>query len=205
MSKATQSAANSKLPKTLPKVLVFDLDGCCWQPEMFELWSHRSASPFKSTDGGKTAQTSDGRPVNLIGHVRQILEHLMEHPEVENGNTKLALASTCDEPDWARELLRVFKLTHPKTKKEIPMGDLFHAHEIYKAHNKHPHFHAIKKKLSGDQQQIEFHEMAFFDNQHNNIRDVGKLGVNAILTPDGVMWEHWVQHFGPKPEWASRL
>ena len=29
----------------LPKALVFDLDGCCWDPEMYELWG--GGSPFK--------------------------------------------------------------------------------------------------------------------------------------------------------------
>lgn len=199
MSKALNNNQNqNSFPKTLPKVLVFDLDGCCWNPEMYQLWGGK-ASPFKTTDNGQSAQTSDGRTVQLIGHVRQILEHLMEHPDVVNGNTRLALASTCDEPDWARELLKIIKLTHPKTKQQILMGDLFHAHEIYTAPNKHPHFHEIKKKFGA-----EFQEMAFFDNQHNNIRDVGKLGVNAILTPDGVCWEHWTAHFGPKPDWANR-
>ena len=29
----------------LPKAFVFDLDGCCWDPEMYELWG--GGSPFK--------------------------------------------------------------------------------------------------------------------------------------------------------------
>ena len=194
MSKAVR--ANNTTAKTLPKVLVFDLDGCCWYPEMYMMWGSGGA-PFKTKDDGHSAESKTGQKVQLLGDVRQILEHLLEHPEIESGNTKLALASTCDEPDWARELLRVFKLTHPKTKQKIPMGDLFHAHEIYGASNKHPHFHSIKKRFN-----VEFHEMAFYDNQHNNIRDVSKLGVHCILTPDGVMWNHWTEHFGPKPDWA---
>ena len=31
--------------KILPRVLVFDLDGCVWNPEMYELWG-RGGAPF---------------------------------------------------------------------------------------------------------------------------------------------------------------
>ena len=31
--------------KILPRVLAFDLDGCVWDPEMYELWG-RGGSPF---------------------------------------------------------------------------------------------------------------------------------------------------------------
>ena len=31
--------------KLLPKVLAFDLDGCVWDPEMYELWG-RGGAPF---------------------------------------------------------------------------------------------------------------------------------------------------------------
>ena len=30
----------------LPKVVVFDLDGCVWDPEMYELWG--GGAPFKA-------------------------------------------------------------------------------------------------------------------------------------------------------------
>ena len=30
----------------LPKVIVFDLDGCVWDPEMYELWG--GGAPFKA-------------------------------------------------------------------------------------------------------------------------------------------------------------
>ena len=32
--------------KPVPKVFVFDLDGCCWDPEMYELWG--GGAPFKA-------------------------------------------------------------------------------------------------------------------------------------------------------------
>ena len=31
--------------KPVPKVFVFDLDGCCWDPEMYELYG---GAPFKA-------------------------------------------------------------------------------------------------------------------------------------------------------------
>ena len=36
------------LKKMLPKILVFDLDGCVWWPEMYHLWGG-GGSPFKNS------------------------------------------------------------------------------------------------------------------------------------------------------------
>ena len=41
--------ATSSSGKTLPKVLVFDLDGCVWYPEMYQLYGGK---PFTVKDDG---------------------------------------------------------------------------------------------------------------------------------------------------------
>ena len=54
----------------LPKLLVFDLDGCLWEPEMYEL---HGGSPFtlRPNDGDLTDR--NGTHIELIGDVRQIM------------------------------------------------------------------------------------------------------------------------------------
>jgi hypothetical protein len=39
------------LARMLPRCLVFDLDGCVWDPEMYELWGGGGA-PFKPNKDG---------------------------------------------------------------------------------------------------------------------------------------------------------
>lgn len=188
--------------KTLPKVIVWDVDGTIWAPEMYQIWgSHKSKPGFKTTDGGKSAVCTDGRTkVQVLADVREILEHLLAHPEVKNKSTQIAIASTCDEPDWARDLLTTLTLTHPETKKQILMDELFDHKEIITAPNKKQHFENIARKTGA-----KFSEMIFFDNQRDNCEFIRKLGVNTVYTPDGVNWSHFVEHCGPKPDWASKM
>jgi hypothetical protein len=42
----TARMTSSSSSSLSPRVLVFDLDGCVWEPEMYELWG-RGGSPFK--------------------------------------------------------------------------------------------------------------------------------------------------------------
>ena len=75
----------------LPKALVFDLDGCCWDPEMYELWG--GGSPFKENKVNKekshqykclqdgTISDKRGTKVHLLGDVRDILHELHTDPK----------------------------------------------------------------------------------------------------------------------------
>lgn len=56
---------------------------------------------------------------------------------------------------------------------------------IYKA-NKRDHFEKIRQQTG-----IEYEDMLFFDNQMNNINDVGKLGVKCLYCPDGLSMKSW--------------
>lgn len=172
---------------SLPKVIVFDLDGTCWRPDMYELWGGGGA-PF-TVKHKNALQDRGGNLVELLGDTREILEHLMAHPDVVAGRTKLATASTCDEPAWAREALSKFLMMCPRTREQKAMGDVFHHHEIFTAANKAEHFRNIGKKFNAG-----VGEMIFFDNQRNNIEFVGRMGVRSVFVPDGLTWEAWSQH-----------
>ena len=166
---------------SLPKVIVFDLDGTLWAPEMYELWG--GGAPFAVKDGGKHLTDRRGEKVHLLGDSRALLEKLVADPAVTNGHATLGLASTCDEPEWARECLNKFTLRQGK--ETVTMGSVFHHHEIYKA-NKREHFKRIQKATGA-----AFDDMIFFDNQTNNCHDVGQLGVHCVYTPEGQTMAHW--------------
>ena len=85
----------------------------------------------------------------------------------------------CDEPAWADECLRKFKVREEGvTMKEV--GD----YELIFKSNKQKHFKMLKER-SG----VEFSEMIFFDNQMNNINAESKLGVVCNFCQDGVTEE----------------
>ena len=48
--------------------MVFDLDACCWYPEMFQLWG--GGSPFTYNHHHGTCTDKEGTTVKLLGHVR---------------------------------------------------------------------------------------------------------------------------------------
>jgi hypothetical protein len=72
-----------------------------------------------------------------------------------SGDTKIAVASSCDEPSWARECLTKFTVGGG-----IPLSDIVSPNliEIYKASSKQVHLKAISK-TSG----VPLTEMMFFD------------------------------------------
>lgn len=166
----------SRRTMSLPKVLVFDLDGTLWAPEMYELWG--GGSPFTAKDGGRSVADRSGREVRLLRDTRELLEGLMANDAVVSGATTLAIASTCDEPAWAAECLEKMMLRQPSGE-SVQMGSAFRNHEIYKG-SKKEHLRAIKRATGAD-----FDDMVFFDNQMNNIRAVQPLGVHCVYTPEG--------------------
>lgn len=86
----------------LPRALVFDLDGCLWAPEMYELWG-RGGAPFTLTKNGNLKDRS-GEEVELLGDVRNIMLELKTDEKWKD--TVIGVASTCDEPSWARECIQ---------------------------------------------------------------------------------------------------
>lgn len=112
-----------------PVVVVWDLDGTIWQPEMYEL---RGGSPFRELEDG-TVVDSRGERIRLLADGIHVLLRLKEDwPHVHVG-----IASTCDEPAWAKELLRTIKV-RKQGGGDLVLGDLFREDlvEIYYARDK---------------------------------------------------------------------
>jgi len=86
----------------LPRCVVFDLDACVWLPEMYELWGGGGA-PFKVNGDGSLSDRA-GTRVNLIGDVKKIMNELATEEQWKD--TKVCVASSCDEPSWAKECIR---------------------------------------------------------------------------------------------------
>ncbi|KAG8347984.1 putative Acid Phosphatase [Trypanosoma vivax] len=169
----------------LPRVIVFDLDGTLWRPEMYELWG--GGAPFKAVDKDQNSALDRlNVRVSLIGETRELLQSLAADEKWKN--TQLAISSTCDEPRWALELLRLFQFKD-RAGRQVPMLSLFgDLVEIYKA-NKAKHHRTILQKAQKVDPSIkdDFSDFIFFDNQQNNIQDVSSVGVTSVYCPDGMV------------------
>jgi len=167
---ATMSEAASK---SLPKVVVFDLDGCVWDPEMYELWGSGGA-PFKVRPDGNLSDRS-GTKVYLLGDVKNIMKELKT--DAKWSDSIVAVASSCDEPSWAKECIQKFPIGDNMTLSDVFDQDNI---EIYKRSKNH-HLKAIAQQTG-----VDLKDMIFFDNQYGNCQTVAGVGVTSVYVPQGV-------------------
>jgi magnesium-dependent phosphatase 1 len=166
----------------LPRVIVFDLDGTLWDPEMYQLYGGAPFTPHPKNPNVMLDQR--GTEVHLIGETRAVLQTLATDPKWSN--TYLAVSSTCDEPSWAAELLQKFRFTNSEGK-AVTMGSLFgDRQEIYYANKAKHHETILRKVRKIDPSVTEFSQMLFFDNQTNNTKSVSKLGVPSCYCSGGM-------------------
>ena len=159
-----------------PKVVVFDLDGCLWDPEMYML-SWRGGAPFEPDGDAMLSQS--GERVVLLGAARDILRQLRTTDDWSG--TKVAISSRTDEPAWAAELLDKFRVDN------MALGSCFDAREITKE-SKSSHFRRLKEKYS-----CAYEDILFFDNEYGNCREISQLGVTVAFSPEGVTGDVWAE------------
>lgn len=122
--------------RSVPSLIVFDLDNTLWTPELYQLRSiaRDNRHPVAHRD------------VKLFPGAHKIIQQIKEDPEKRFVNTKFAVASRTKSVDWAHSLLDQFKLR-----------DVFNFVEIFPGDKKR-HFRNLRR-ASG----IDFSEMLFFD------------------------------------------
>ncbi|KAA8495313.1 Magnesium-dependent phosphatase 1 [Porphyridium purpureum] len=167
---------------TVPRLLVFDLDGTLWRPEMYELWG--GGAPFKPNKDGNVVDRS-GTEVRLLGNSRSLLLELRTDERWKD--TQVAVASRTDEPTWAEECMQKIMIADG-----MNMKSTIDIEEIYKGNKVH-HFRALHEKTG-----IPYDQMIFYDNETANCHDVGTLGVLCIFTPRGMtdgIWQQSLEQF----------
>ena len=179
--------------KALPKLIIFDLDGCLWRPEMYELlhFSGGAGAPFTPSESDpKVLLSRKGEPVYLLGNVRQVMQELYLEPRWKD--VKVGISSRTDQPDWARELLKKFQVDHDDG--TFCLDDIFQGGPIQISYDgKANHFRKIASETG-----VAFKDMLFFDNEFGNCKDVSSLGVTVAYCPKGVdtsIWEAAVDAF----------
>jgi len=193
---STSSNINDNPPK--PKVVIFDLDGCLWSPEMYELlyFYGGNGAPF-SVHPSDPLQlvTCANQPVKLLGSVRHVMREL--HCDPYWNGVKVGISSKTDEPQWAQELLETFRIsTNPNEERNTDEGpnsfalidvlqnDIIEMIQEPKIH----HFQRIAKVCN-----VSMEDIVFFDNEFGNCQSVASLGVTVgyCPNPNGVTFEIW--------------
>lgn len=158
-------------------LVVFDLDACCWYPEMYMLWGGGAPFSTRSQQPNNRLKDSRGTEVKLLGDVAACFASLHARNAAGDRSVLGAVASRSDEPSWARECLRKFIVAPGVSMMDVVTEDRC---EIYKG-SKRTHFAALQGRTG-----VPYERMCFFDDDPANIRDVAALGVHCFLTPRGV-------------------
>ncbi|KAJ3076726.1 hypothetical protein HDU98_000605 [Podochytrium sp. JEL0797] len=167
------------MTKTLavPKLIVFDLDGTLWWPEMYMLWGS-GGPPFSADSASGDVLCADKTKVFLLGDTRRILQLLLHDDAFSQ--TKLGISSCTDEPKWAQKCLSLMEV-----EKGVSVKSRFHFECISKD-SKRSHFVRLNKMSN-----IGYEDMVFFDNERGRCAEVAPLGVTVVHCPDGLTMEVW--------------
>jgi magnesium-dependent phosphatase 1 len=171
---SSPSRASTAL-EALPKAVVFDLDGCLWAPDMYMLWG--GGAPFTVQKDG-TLKDCRGSKVEMLGAVPEVLLELKTNPKWEG--VQVCIASCTDEPSWAQQCLKLFKMADDAPLKSVMMVEEIHGG------NKQTHLRNIAERTG-----IALEDMLFFDNERGNCVDVSAIGVTVAYVPRGVTALAW--------------
>jgi len=152
-----------KVPTTLPKLLVFDLDNTLWTPELYQIRTNKNVTP------------QIGKEIRLFPGAQSIVADFVSNPSVWQ-NTQFAIASRTDRIEWAEELLHKFEAVP-----DVSLSHIFRVRQIFPG-SKRKHFEELQNKLN-----IPYNEMIFFDDDaHLNLREIETMGVLCSHCPKGI-------------------
>ena len=143
-----------------PKLVVFELDFTLW--DCGGLWVDCADFPFQGGENGRVTDSS-GRPLRLYDEVPLILKQL------EAEGIPMGLASRTSQPSWARDLLKL-----------LWISECFEYQEIFPG-SKVAHFENLAAASD-----LHYSEMLFFDDEHRNVHEVGRMGVHCVEVKSGI-------------------
>mmetsp|Transcript_1554 Transcript_1554/g.2384 ORF Transcript_1554/g.2384 Transcript_1554/m.2384 type:complete len:238 (+) Transcript_1554:99-812(+) len=170
-------AKNYRKNPNFPKLIVFDLDGCLWKPELYNLaWrGGKNQSPFHLLGDGSKCQSRMGSVVSLFPDVRYVLQDLSGRDD----EVALGISSRTQHKDWAEEIVSTLTLSDGK-----PLNEVLTAPWEIKDERKTLHFERFVSNM-----ELSFEDMVFFDDNAGNCKQISRLGVTVGYCPKGLSRE----------------
>ena len=162
-----------------------------------------SYSPNYAADG--TLFTVGGKPVRLLGQVREIMRELYCDKQAWGG-VLVGISSRTDQKFWAKELLQKFTITGSLTDESNPNAKTFTLQDVFTGpmeisqDSKVNHFRRISSKTG-----VPMKDILFFDNELGNCVSVAELGVVVVYSPDGVTSQLWDRALKAFPEASGQV
>eukprot|EP00854_Cymbomonas_tetramitiformis_P013326 gene13326-15745_t len=175
----TEDSVDQPQKKTLPLLIVFDLDNTLWTPELYQLRLPSSRAPIA------------GKDVQLFPEAAAILQELAEGGEWTASGTRVAIASRTHKKAWAENLLQQFEIVPGMTLHELICNNGKGGLIEIRTGSKLDHFRRLQK-ASG----VEYEDMLFFDDafggKYGNCEPVAReLGVLSAHCPKGLNFSIW--------------
>jgi magnesium-dependent phosphatase 1 len=157
-----------------PRLLVFDLDGTLWTPELYQI--RKRTPPTVEKDIRLFPEA-----LEILRFCRKTQENSLFPHKVE-----FAIASRTNKRDWAEQLLDDFSI--PGSDGAVPLRSLFQYIEI-RTGSKKQHL-ANLRQGSG----VPYSSMLFLDDDARmNLGESSQLGVLSCHTPRGITVEYFVK------------
>ena len=151
--------------KSLPKLVVFDLDETLWP---FWCISLVKKPINKCTKTGRV-KGSDGEIVSLYQGAHNLIHTLHTH------GLTLGIASKTPVGGFANEVLAALNVKE------------YFSYAVMTPRRKTYHFQELSKQSA-----VDYEDMLFFDDNRGNIYDSNGLGVTSVYIEDGLTLEHVV-------------
>lgn len=145
----------------LPTLTVFDLDGICWTPEMYQI---SGGAPFRLTEGGNVALSSNGEPVTLFSGVKKVWSML--HRRKQQGERVAVAVASSSRRNKALPLLSTFEVEPGVTMADVVGEDNIEMFYVPKV-GKRPHLENLLKKTG-----VKPLEVVFVDDKRENCQSV---------------------------------
>lgn len=160
-----------------PELVVFDLDGVCWSPEMYQT---RGGPPYRLKKNRMSVLNSNKEEIRLFEAVPNVWQQLFE------SETRIAVASSSQRRK-ALPLLDTFPVLPG-----VSMANCVDELEMYyaKGEGKRPHIQEILKRNSD---WLDPKKVLFMDDARENINSVKDLGITAVHMPRGLTERAWLE------------
>eukprot|EP00180_Rhodochaete_pulchella_P001519 Plantae.Rhodophyta-Rhodochaete_pulchella.ctg2334.p1 GENE.Plantae.Rhodophyta-Rhodochaete_pulchella.ctg2334~~Plantae.Rhodophyta-Rhodochaete_pulchella.ctg2334.p1 ORF type:complete len:340 (+),score=59.22 Plantae.Rhodophyta-Rhodochaete_pulchella.ctg2334:695-1714(+) len=159
-----------------PKLIIFDLEGTLWEPEISEIeGASGGGAPYKLDKRSGDVFDRNGLRIGLIGDTRDALLDLFEEDRWANVQTA-AISNSDTSFGTSKVFLKKFRVA---VDDNIRLYQVFD-HIILKKGSVKNHLEMLHERTG-----VEYNDMLYFDNQRYNVAEAQIMGLCALFVKHG--------------------